>query len=363
MKIQKATQDFEQWLANHVNLVPHDLKYKHAEMCISPFTFLRATFYRWAQLWPEVCPKLADAPKVLAIGDLHVENFGTWRDMEGRLIWGINDFDEVFPSAYTADLVRLATSAHLAIAVEGLRIRTGMACAAIEEGYRDALREGGRAFVLAEDHRWLRKIALNELRDPVHFWAKMNALPKITTEIPRDARKLIEEALPERGMAYSLRRRIAGLGSLGHPRIVALADWRGGYIAREAKGLRPSACIWASGTKRRVPILAPKLICRAVRVQDPCVRYQAPWIVRRLAPDCSRIELSALPENRDEARLLYSMGWETANIHLASRAAVPEVGKDLAKRPGNWLRAGVKKMAAEVERDWKKWRRRNQSIG
>jgi len=33
---------------------------------------------------------------VLAVGDLHVENFGTWRDAEGRLIWGVNDFDEAW---------------------------------------------------------------------------------------------------------------------------------------------------------------------------------------------------------------------------------------------------------------------------
>lgn len=357
MKIQKATQDFEQWLANHVNLVPHDIKYKHREMLSSPFAFLRATFYRWAQLWPRVCPKLASAPKLLAIGDLHVENFGTWRDNEGRLIWGVNDFDEVFPYAYTADLVRLATSAYLAIEVEDLSIRAGKACEAIEDGYRDSLRTGGRAFVLAEDHRWLRKMALNELRDPVVFWAKMNSLPKITVDIPRDARELIEETLPERGMNYSLRRRIAGLGSLGHPRIVALADWRGGFIAREAKGVRPSACIWASGTRRRVPILSAKLISRAVRVPDPCVRYSAPWIVRRLAPDCSRIELNSLPESRDETRLLYSMGWETANIHLASGSETSAVRRDLAKLSGQWLRAAVKSMAAEVQRDWKKWRR------
>ncbi len=357
MKIQKATQDFEQWLAGHLNLVPNDIKYKHVEMGVSPFTFLRATFYRWAQLWPKICPDLSGAPKVLAIGDLHVENFGTWRDVEGRLIWGVNDFDEVFPFAYTADLVRLATSAHLAIATDDLSIRSSKACAAIEDGYRDSLRAGGKAFVLAEDHRWLRKMALNELRDPVNFWARMNRLPKIAVEIPREAKKLIEDTLPEKGMEYSLRRRIAGLGSLGHPRIVALADWRGGYIAREAKGVRPSACIWASGAKRHVLILSPKLISQAVRVPDPCVRYSEPWIVRRLAPDCSRIELSSLPERRDETRLLYSMGWETANVHLASASAMPAVRKDLGKRPRNWLRGGVKSMAAEVERDLKKWRR------
>lgn len=38
---------------------------------------------------------------MLAIGDLHVENYGTWRDAEGRWVWGVNDFDEAFPMAYT----------------------------------------------------------------------------------------------------------------------------------------------------------------------------------------------------------------------------------------------------------------------
>ena len=57
---------------------------------------------------------LARAPRALAVGDLHVENFGTWRDVEGRLIWGINDFDEAWRLPYTNDLVRLATSALLA---------------------------------------------------------------------------------------------------------------------------------------------------------------------------------------------------------------------------------------------------------
>jgi hypothetical protein len=61
---------------------------------LSPFAFLRATFYRWSQWWPVVCEELTDAPNVLGIGDLHLENYGTWRDVEGRLVWGINDVDE-----------------------------------------------------------------------------------------------------------------------------------------------------------------------------------------------------------------------------------------------------------------------------
>jgi uncharacterized protein (DUF2252 family) len=59
---------------------------------------------------------------VLGVGDLHVENFGTWRDVEGRLVWGINDFDDANVIPYTGDLVRFAASAHSAIRGTHLRI-------------------------------------------------------------------------------------------------------------------------------------------------------------------------------------------------------------------------------------------------
>ena len=48
--------------------------------------------------------------KLKGVGDLHVENFGTWRDVEGRLVWGVNDFDEAYALPYTNDLVRLVAS-------------------------------------------------------------------------------------------------------------------------------------------------------------------------------------------------------------------------------------------------------------
>ena len=75
-----------------MKLIPSDVKLKHRNMALSAFPFLRATFYRWAQWWPVVCPELARAPQVLAVGDLHVENFGTWRDLEGRLDLGRERF-------------------------------------------------------------------------------------------------------------------------------------------------------------------------------------------------------------------------------------------------------------------------------
>ena len=35
-----------------------------------------------------ICSELRKAPAVLAVGDLHIASFGTWRDGFGRLIWG-----------------------------------------------------------------------------------------------------------------------------------------------------------------------------------------------------------------------------------------------------------------------------------
>src|ERR1017187_2211761 len=115
VNIHKATRRYEAWLGSQIRLIPQDLRLKHKLMREAVFPFLRATFYRWCQLWPEICPDLAKGPKILGVGDLHVENFGTWRDGEGCLVWGINDFDEAAVMPYTLDLVRLAVSAKLAI--------------------------------------------------------------------------------------------------------------------------------------------------------------------------------------------------------------------------------------------------------
>ena len=52
------------------------------------FPFFRATFYRWLQVWPETCTELDRVPHILSVGDLRVENFGTWRDTDGRLAAG-----------------------------------------------------------------------------------------------------------------------------------------------------------------------------------------------------------------------------------------------------------------------------------
>ena len=357
MKIAKATRKYEAWLAKRTALVAADLELKHQRMADSPFEFFRATFYRWAQLWPEVSADLAKAPAVLAVGDLHVENFGTWRDAEGRLIWGVNDFDEAYPMAYANDLVRLATSAHLAIAGNHLAIPAVDACQAILEGYQRGLAAGGNPFVLEEHHGWLREAASGELRDPVQFWKKMESLAAVRGPIPKSATKALEALLPEKGLPYRVTHRVAGLGSLGRQRYVALAAWRGALLAREAKALVASACVWANGNHGSNKILYEQAITGAVRVLDPYVHLRGRWIVRRLAPHCSRIELSALPRKRDEGRLLQAMGFETANVHLGSKQARRAVARDLKKRRPDWLHRAAQAMIKVTLKDWEEWKR------
>jgi uncharacterized protein (DUF2252 family) len=360
--IVEATASFERWVATQVQIVPADLSLKHRHMAEAVFPFLRATFYRWAQLWPEVCPELSRAPRVLVVGDLHVENFGTWRDAEGRLVWGVNDFDEAWPAAYTVDLVRLTASAYLAIEDQHLAVTRREARQAIESGYRDAMAKGGGPYVLAENHNWLRKVALSKLRDPIRFWRKIEACPDFRGKLPQPIQKLLHACMPLKEPTVEMKTRIAGLGSLGHPRVLGLSQWHGAHIVREAKQLTRSAWIWAQSETgkadaNKVPLQQEDLINRAVRIPDPHIHFLDGWVVRRLAPDCCHIELCSLPAERDEERLLYAMGWDTANLHLGSADKITALKKDLSALRGRWLRDAAKAMAEATKDDWNMWRK------
>jgi len=153
MNILQATKSYEDWMRKCTTLVESQIRDKHARMKEDLYTFFRGTFYRWAQLWPEVCSDLRSGPQILAVGDLHIDSFGTWRDIEGRLAWGVDEFDESYPLSYANDLERLATSVKIAIDSEMLTIALKEACDVIVSGYRNTLKDEGCPFVLAERER------------------------------------------------------------------------------------------------------------------------------------------------------------------------------------------------------------------
>src|SRR6516225_2837853 len=196
MHIAPTTAQYEAWLGRHLRIIGVDLQLKHQQMRSAVFPFLRATYYRWAETWAGICGASAAAPEVLGVGDLHVENFGTWRDIEGRLIWGINDFDEACRLPYTVDLVRLAASAHFAINEGHLHLLKRGASKAILDGYFAGLKAGGRPFALAEHHPALREAAVDRLKNPETFWKKLNSFRELRTKPPSSALKGLLKMMP-----------------------------------------------------------------------------------------------------------------------------------------------------------------------
>ena len=112
--------------------------------------------------------------------------------------------------------------------------------------------------------------------------------------------------------------------------------------------------VWRQG--KGLDILYQALLERSVRCRDPFVSLEGTWIVRRLAPDCSRVELSSLPHEGFEERLLEAMGWETANIHLARPEARKAIQQDMSKRKEGWLLSAATEMREAVQKDFEDWR-------
>jgi hypothetical protein len=116
-----------------------------------------------------------------------------------------------------------------------------------------------------------------------------------------------------------------------------------------------SAAAWATGSRRTGRALYATALAKTVRCADPFVTVHEGWIARRLAPDCSRVELTSLPRDRDERHLLHAMGWETANVHLGT-AGGRVLLADLKRRPKNWLVRAAAAMADDVRSDFDAWR-------
>ncbi|MDP3507756.1 MAG: DUF2252 family protein [Candidatus Melainabacteria bacterium] len=354
--IHTATREYERWFSEHTEIVQADLAQKHKLMHTSPFILLRGTFYRWAELFPRALPELMQAPIVLSAGDLHIENFGTWRDAEGRLNWGVNDFDEAHPLPFTNDLVRLATSAAFAIEDGKLSLSLKEACQVITAGYRDALVRQGRPFVLAEKNRTLGKMARSRLKDPQDFFKKLDSQAKTSRPVPTAVVEVITRALPRNASKPAYFQRQAGVGSLGRQRYLAICDLGGSRIVREAKVMMPSAwSLFHPEAGKEPTIYLNELSEGCLRSHDPFLRVDNGWVIRRLAPDCARIELSELPDERDERALLEAMGAEAANVHLGTPEARTAIIRFLDNNK-NWLLPAVRKMVRLTKQDFRDWR-------
>ena len=352
MSFRKDNDDFEAWLAQHCDVVKDDIQYKHRQMKKSAFIFLRATYFRWARKVGKWCPELMDAPQVLSVGDLHAENFGTWRDEDGRLVWGVNDFDEAAMMPYVLDLVRLATSIRLA---DQLDISSQAAARALLDGYDEGL-HAPRPALLFEGETFLRDYVEPGKREPDEFWCEVSRYPKAR---PPDgvAKELIfhlPKGVSKTGVRF-VRVPRKGMGSLGRPRFAAVAYWKGGHVVREAKALVPSAWNWANGTRHDSSHF--ETLARGnYRAPDPLLRVRGKFVYRRIGADAQKIGLGKDPGKKLERKLVRAMGFDLASIHADDPRGKRMIPADLKRRPPGWLNAAARTAAAAVQRDYEEWR-------
>lgn len=346
--IKTSVRAYEKWLKAEVgpDFVGADLKEKHRKMRSGPFPFLRATYWRWAEQILDVRPGLAEAPRVLAIGDTHLENFGTWRDADGRLIWGANDFDEAAVMPYPLDIVRLATSAVLAGKRKGPSVDD--ICNAVLSGYTKGLADP-QPIVLERDHKWLRRAIVVPEKERSKFWKKMT-LPD-DRSVPVRFRGVLEAAMPDRVPTCSVAPRTAGTGSLGRPRFIAMANWRGGPVLREAKVVVMSAWSRTHAPQDRV-IRAQDIACGRYRAPDPHHHVADGILIRRLSLNSRKIEADDDAEILLSARMLKMMGREIANCHANVSECLPAIRADLELRNGDWLRRETEAAVKHVERNF-----------
>lgn len=329
MEFHEATENYYNWLKNWIAIDEDGRKVKAKKMRKDAFTFFRGTFYRWIAHWRETHPLDDDtAPVVFSVGDIHLENFGLWRDREGRLVWGVNDFDEAVELPYLQDIVRLCVSAALASEV---KLSLPECCAILWKAYKSTLTAGAASaapIVLGQkDNDWLMSIARHQLRDAENYFADVLASKKAVrreeSEVPAAARAALLALWPDDGVATRLTwyQRTAGVGSLGRYRYALAGVWRGGILVREAKALAPSAWFFASGVTP-VTFQMGRALHHPLRSPDPYMQVIDQWVGRRIAPDCDKLDLEEgnLPlHNGKLVRLddiLTAMGHEVANIHL-----------------------------------------------
>lgn len=91
---------------------PYAFERKFRKMAGNAFAFYRGSaclFY--ADVHGQADPFLNErTSRVWIHGDLHAENFGTYMNAAGRLVFNVNDFDEAYVGPFTWDLKRFAAS-------------------------------------------------------------------------------------------------------------------------------------------------------------------------------------------------------------------------------------------------------------
>ena len=222
---------------------PERLTRKLDAIAADPFSFFRGTNNLYAASLADAA-LLHDAPRTLVCGDLHLENFGSFKGDNGLVYFDTNDFDEALAAPFTVDLVRVLSS--LQVASFSWKLADEDAhnlCRRFLDTYAAALVDG--------KPRWVeRATATGIVRNLLRGLRKRNRAAyladrterngnrvtlridgrrtlRASKEEARRARRILgaygQQGNGQRFIAIDVARRIAGTGSLGLERYSVLA--------------------------------------------------------------------------------------------------------------------------------------------
>lgn len=307
---------------------PERLALKYAKMRQNPFIFLRGACHLFYNAMPQV-EALTRAPLAWACGDLHFENFGSYKGDNRLVYFDINDFDEAALAPCTWDLLRLLTS--LQCGAADLKVSAAQAQAlsqACVSAYQQALLRGKALWVegetasgmvagLFERLKARRRVDFLNARSVLHKNGRrrlkvdgQKALPVTDDERQRVTafvqRYASQQAHPGFFEVLDVARRIAGTGSLGLPRYAVLVEGKGSPDANlllDLKAAQPSSLIPALNA---LGVKQPDGVDEAQRIVAAQHRMQAvdhaflaavefegrPWVLKGLQPSEDRVDMA-----------------------------------------------------------------------
>ncbi len=250
---------------NNLGRDPERLAMKYAKMRQSPFVFLRGACHLFYDNLPDA-PVFRNAPVSWCCGDMHFENFGSYKGDNRLVYFDVNDFDEAALAPVTWDIARLLVSilcgADALNATEEEAMEAARSCL---DAYRGALCNGKPMWVERDTSNGLVKDLLGELkeRQRVDFLDRRTRKSGGMRMLRVDGVKALPASVEQKGAVVEfmeqfaqtqpspefyrvidIARRIAGTGSLGVDRYVVLVEGKGSpdsnYLI-DIKEAKPSA--------------------------------------------------------------------------------------------------------------------------
>jgi len=299
------------------------LKLKYQLMSGDVRTFYRATCHLFYEDWPEYS-SLNNAPSAWSCGDLHLENFGSFKGDNRQVYFDLNDFDEAALAPCTWDLARFLTSSLLVLDSFEINFADAMEITkSALNSYVEALKNEHVYAVETDTATGLVKDLLTRLksRNREDFLNKRTILKSNSRKIKIDTKRTLPITQEKyKSIAHLIQEiksfnmtnnffevldiayRIAGNGSLGIERYVILVEGKGSpngnYLldlkAQKNSALQPYLKLkqpqWTSQANRcaaiqkRMQGTPPAILC-------PIEEGEKSFLLRELQPTQDKVNL------------------------------------------------------------------------